>query len=44
MRQYHGYCRRQTGSIGSDLFEIGCAFGLTILIGWAMVATIGGLS
>jgi len=38
----NGYHRKQDGSIRSDLFEIGCAFGVAILIGWAILSTMNG--
>jgi len=38
--RYTGYCRRQTGSISSDLFEIGCAFAIALLLGYAMIGFI----
>jgi len=40
--RYTGYCRRQQGSIKSDLFEIGGIFCIAMLIAWAILASTGG--
>jgi hypothetical protein len=36
-----GYYRKQGGSIKSDLIEIGAAFTVTLLLGWAVLTVAG---
>lgn len=37
MNNYHGYCRRQSGSTTSDLIEVGAALAIALLLGWAIL-------